>query len=233
MLPEKTTPREQSTFSRERVLQILRRRMWTIVLVVVVLTASTLGFSLYQEPTYEASVKLLVGQQSPGGPNLGGDIGGLQDATLTVAELVPSMPVAQGVVEQLNQPELSAGEVLANMSVEPDPGTMFINVSYEDSDPKRAQLIANTIGQVLSERVSEVSLGANGITATVWAPATLPQAPVSPDPVRNGVLALVLGSLLGVVLALLLEHIDDSWDSPEEAEEVSGVPNLGVIPRFS
>jgi hypothetical protein len=91
------------------------------------------------------------------------------------------------------QKSVSAREVLANMSVEPDPGTMFIDVSYEDSDPQRAQLIANAIGEVSSRKISDVMLGADPIIAKVWQPATLPQTPVSPHPVRNTLLALVLG----------------------------------------
>lgn len=55
---------------------------------------------------------------------------------------------------------------------------------------------------------------------------------MSPDPVRNGALALVLGLMLGVGLAFLLEYLDDSWRSPEEVEQVSGVPTFGVIPEF-
>jgi protein tyrosine kinase modulator len=232
MLTEETTPTSGNTSPVEKILRTLLRHVSVIVLVTTVVTGSAVGFSLLQTPTYEASVKILVGQKSTEVANLGGEVSGLQELTLTVARAVPTVPIAQGVVERLGLPEGSARQVLKNMSAEQDPGTMFINVSYEDSDPKRAQLIANTIGQVLSEKVSEVSLGAHAITATVWAPATLPQTPVSPDPVRNGVLALVLGSLLGVVLALLLEHVDDSWDSPEEVEEVSGVPTFGVIPTF-
>src|SRR3712207_1916334 len=159
--------------------------------------------------------------------------GGLQEVTLTVARAVDTAPIAQGVVEQLNQPELSAGEVLANMSVEPDPGTMFINVSYKDSDPQRAQLIANTIAEMSSQKISDVMLGANPIVARIWQPATLPEDPVSPNPVRNGIIALLLGGILGVGLAFLLEYVDDSWNSPEEVEEVTGVPIFGVIPAFA
>jgi capsular polysaccharide biosynthesis protein len=233
MLDEETTATRANTITVERVLQILLRRVSTIILVMVVITASALGFSLYQMPTYEASVKMLVSQKSPGGPNLGGDISGLQEVTLTVARAVPTEPVAQRVVEQLNQPELSAGEVLANMSVQQEPGTMFINISYKDSDPKRAQLIANTIAEMSSQKISDVMLGANPIVARIWQPATLPQTPVSPDPVRNSIIALLLGGLLGVGLAFFLEYVDDSWNSPEEVEEVSGVPTFGVIPAFA
>jgi capsular polysaccharide biosynthesis protein len=207
--------------------------MWTIVLVAAMTAGSALGFSLLQTPTYEASVLILVGQKTTGQTNLSAaDVTDLQELALTVAKAVPTTPIAETVVERLDLQEGSAGEVIKNVSAEPDPGTMFVNVSYKDSDPERAQLIANTIGKALSERISEVSVGANAITATVWEPASLPETPVSPDTVRNVIIALVLGSLLGVVLAFSLEHVSDSWNSRDEVEEVSGVPTLGVVPKF-
>jgi len=207
--------------------------VWTIVLVAAVTAGSALGFSLLQTPTYEASVLILVGQKTTGNTNFGAaDVTQLEGLALTVAKAVPTTPIAETVVERLDLQEASAGEVIENVSAEQDPGTMFVNVSYKDSHPKRAQLIANTIGEVLSEKISEVSLGANAITATVWEPATLPETPVSPDPIRNGIIALVLGSLLGVVLAFLLEYASDSWNSRDEVEEVFGVPTMGVVPKF-
>jgi capsular polysaccharide biosynthesis protein len=220
-------------YSPQRILQTLRRRMWTIVVVAAVAVGSALGFSLLQTPTYEASVMILVGQETTGDTNLGAaDVTELQELALTVAKAVPTTPIAETVVERLGLQEESATGMLNKISAEADPGTMFVNVSYRDSDPERAQLIANTIGKVLSEKISEVSVGANAITATVWEPATLPETPVSPEPIRNGIIALVLGSLLGIVLAFLLEYVSDSWNSRDEVEELSGVPTLGVVPKF-
>jgi capsular polysaccharide biosynthesis protein len=220
-------------YSPLSILQTLRRRMWTIVLVAAVTTGSALGFSLVQTPTYEASVMILVGQKTTGDTNFGAaDVADLQELALTVAKAVPTTPIAETVVERLNLQDESAKVVLNNISAEADPGTMFVNVSYRDSDPERAQLIANTIGKVLSEKISEVSVGANAVTATVWEPATLPETPVSPDPIRNGIIALVLGCLLGVLLAFLLEYVSGSWNSRDEVEAVSGVPTLGAVPKF-
>ena len=91
-------------------------------------------------------------------------------------------------------------------------------------------MIANTIGKVLSEKIPEMSLGPTYILQ--WEPATLPETPLSPDPIRNGVIGLMLGSLLGLVLAFLLEHVSDSWNSRDELEEDFGVPTLGVVPKF-
>jgi capsular polysaccharide biosynthesis protein len=235
-LAEETTPARADTGSLEnsmqRVLQILLRRASAIILVTLVVTGSALGFSLSQTPTYEASVRILVGQKSTESTNLAGDVSALQELTLTVAKAAQTVPVAQSVVEQLNLPQQSAKGVLRNMSAEPDPGTMFVNLSYYSSDPKKAQLIANAFGEALSQKISEVSLGANAITATVFAPATLPETPVSPDPVRNSIFALVFGALFGIVFAFLLEYVDSRWSSPEEVEEVSGLPTFGVIPRL-
>jgi capsular polysaccharide biosynthesis protein len=245
MLDEETTPTRETTSPVETILspvgtilQLLLRRVWTIVLVLVVVTGSTFAFSVRQMPTYEATVQMLVSQKNPGGPNLGGDIGGLQDATLTVAEMVPSMPIAQGVVEQLNLPDLSAEDVLRNMSVEPNPGTMVIDVSYTytaanaQTAQERAQLIANAIGEVSTKEIGDAMVGANPIVFRVWDEATLPENPVSPNPVRNSIIALLLGGPLAVGIAFLLDHVDDSWKSPEEVEEFSGVPTLGVVPKF-
>jgi capsular polysaccharide biosynthesis protein len=232
-LTEETALGRGSMYSPQLILQTLRQRMWTIMLVALVTTGAAIGFSLLQTPTYESSVLILVGQKTTGDTNSGPDVADLQELTLTVAKAVPTTPVAEAVVERLEAPpEGGAGEVLANSSAEPDPGTVFVNVSYKDSDPKRAQLIANTIGIVLSKKIPEMSLGANAITATVWEPATLPETPLSPDPIRNGIIGLMLGSLLGLVLAFLLEHVSDRWKSRDELEEDFGVPTLGVVPKF-
>ena len=207
MLDEQPTPTGGNTSYVETVLQTLLRCKSTIIVVMAVLTAAALGFSLAQAPIYEASVKILVGQESTGNTSLAGDVSGLQELTLTVAEGAQTIPIAQTVVEKLNLPEQSTSEVLGNMSAESDPGTMFVHIYYESSNPKEAQLVANTIGEVLSQKISEVSLGANRITATVWALATLPETPVSPGPVRNSIVALMLGGLLGAVLASLLARL--------------------------
>ena len=133
---------------------------------------------------------------------------GIRTHTLTVARAIPTTPIAQAVVRRLNLPRGSADKVLDNTSVESDPGTMFVDITYRDSDPKRAQQIANAIGQVASQKISEVNLASpeSRITATLWQPATLPTAPVSPNPLRNGLLALVASLTLTSGWAVLLSR---------------------------
>jgi len=231
---DRTAVRAEGATSLEELLQVLRRRLWAIVLTVLVLVGATTGFGLIQTPTYEATSNILIGQKSTDGTteNLSSDVQGLQQLTATMADAVTSRPVAQAAVERLDKPTESADKLLDNLSAEANPTTMFIEVSYRDTDPQRAQQTVNAVGEVFSEQVSKVSPSASAITATVWEPAVLPETPVSPDLLRNALVAMVAGLLLGVGLAFLLERFDDSWGSPEEVERVSGVPTFGAIPRF-
>src|SRR5215212_3356387 len=99
MLDEQTTPMRVDTSPVERVLQTLLRRVPTIILVMAVVTGAALGFSLLQVPTYEASAKVVVGQQNKVDTPVAANVSGLQDLALTVAEGAQTMPVAQAVVE--------------------------------------------------------------------------------------------------------------------------------------
>lgn len=61
--------------------------------------------------------------------------------------------------------------------------------------------------------------------------AVAPTAPIRPTPVRSGVLAAIVGLLLGVGLAFLFEYLDDSIKGREDMERaVGGLPVLGLVP---
>jgi uncharacterized protein involved in exopolysaccharide biosynthesis/Mrp family chromosome partitioning ATPase len=76
-----------------------------------------------------------------------------------------------------------------------------------------------------AERVEEVS---------IIEPAILPTAPVNqPKTGMNTIVAVLLGGLLGVVLAFAQESFDTSIGTIEGVEAFLQVPVLGVIPRFT
>ncbi len=64
--------------------------------------------------------------------------------------------------------------------------------------------------------------------------AAVPGSPIKPTPLRNAILALVVGGLLGVGLAFLAEYLDDSIATDDDLERVTGViPVIGQIPEVS
>jgi capsular polysaccharide biosynthesis protein len=224
----------QRYLTLREVLQILWKRAWVIVLVAVVLVGSAVGASLVQTPVYEASSKLLLGQKQADDPlpsNLMGEVEGLQQLTHTMVTAVDSRPVAKETIQRQGL-QMDPQVLLDNLTVEQLEDTQFLQLTYRDSDAARAQEIVNAVSDVSSDKIAGANASPSNITVMVWEHAAVPRAPVSPDPVRNGVLALALGLMLGAGLAFLLEYLDDQWRSPGEVEQVSGVPTLGIVPEF-
>jgi capsular polysaccharide biosynthesis protein len=220
----------EDILSLRALLQVFRRQLWVILLVVTIVVGVTVGFGLSQTPVYEARAEILVEktQGNKGIENIQTDVQGLRDFVGTALESLHSRRVAEAVVREVD-PRVTTDALLANLSVEQVADTQFITIYYRDADPKQAQEIANAVASASSDQVSEVS---PAITATVWESAVRPNIPVEPRLFRNSLLALMLGIMLGAGLALLLEYLDDSWRAPEEVELISGAPIFGIIPKF-
>ncbi|MCC5951648.1 MAG: polysaccharide biosynthesis tyrosine autokinase [Acidimicrobiia bacterium] len=63
--------------------------------------------------------------------------------------------------------------------------------------------------------------------------ASLPTDPVSPKPLRDGLVGGLIGLVLGIGLAFLLEWLDNRLRIPEQLEAVPGaVPVIGTIPMY-
>ncbi len=73
------------------------------------------------------------------------------------------------------------------------------------------------------------SLRANSVT--VIAPATLPPLPTNKLGLKEIVLALVIGLMGGIGLALVLENLDTHIHSSQQLERLTGLPVLGNVPR--
>jgi capsular polysaccharide biosynthesis protein len=95
---------------------------------------------------------------------------------------------------------MEPAELLDNLTTKQVENTNFIVLSYEGTDPVQAQQIANTAGEVSSELISERSVAGSKVRATVYEEAAVPTTPVSPKPLRNGLLTLVVGLALSVGL---------------------------------
>jgi polysaccharide biosynthesis transport protein len=84
----------------------------------------------------------------------------------------------------------------------------------------------------LLQRYKEIGVaggvGTNNIS--VVDKATAPLFPRSPNLLLNMALGLISGLIIGVLLALGLDFLDDSFKSPEDVEREIGVPVVGIVP---
>ena len=63
--------------------------------------------------------------------------------------------------------------------------------------------------------------------------ARTPTYPIEPNIPRNLAFAFVLGLTTGIGLAFLLENMDNTVRTTEQAQVISGLPALGMIPMGS
>ena len=86
--------------------------------------------------------------------------------------------------------------------------------------------------QALLARVKEANIAGTMVPSNVAVidPGRLPDKPFKPKTKRDLALAAVLGLTLGVGMALLLEHLDDSIQSVDDMERACSLPSLGIVP---
>ena len=226
---------EPGGFGLSHYLEVVRRRKWLVVGVLLVVVGSAAAFSFLWPPTYRATTKIVVGQGTSLFPP--GEASAAQPLTATMRDLVLSNVVASRVIDDLRL-EDTPESLLERIAVAINPETTVLTVTVEDREGRRARRIAASIGEIFSALVEErfggpvdpSSTEDPPLTARVWDPARLHPDPISPKPMRDIPVAFALGLMLGLLGAFLRDHFDRTLRTREGVEKGFGAPVIGQIP---
>lgn len=136
-----------------------------------------------------------------------------------LAALIANTYAEQFVTEQQNSSHAYYASAL-----------QLVNKQLSALSPKER---AGTAGLALQERAQSLATLAelhNGNVQVAQA-ATIPTSPSSPKTTRNTLIAAVLGLLLGLSVAFLLERFDRRIREPKDLQAIYGLPLLGAVPR--
>jgi len=99
---------------------------------------------------------------------------------------------------------------------------------------KRDAQTSEQLYQALLARVKEANIAGTMVPSNIAIidPAQQPNRPFQPRKMRDLALAMIIGLTLGVGLAFLLEHLDDSIKSLYDLEKACSLPSLGMVPRL-
>lgn len=150
-------PTDSGTLDFERLLGILRRGAWLLVLAVVLGGGAAYIVSKLQTPIYSASTQVIVARPSSS-PTVVGDITQTltsQQIAQTYVELLSQPWVMNDVSERVGGKKVSTGQVNINAVT----NTQIIDIRAEDPDPVRAALIADTLVQLLIEQNDNIQSG--------------------------------------------------------------------------
>jgi uncharacterized protein involved in exopolysaccharide biosynthesis len=110
-----------------------------------------------------------------------------------------------------------------------------LNKLVKDTNRLRRDVETNSkLYDMITSRMKETDLtGALRFNnVSILDGAQPPQKPFKPDMRRNLFLALVLGFLFGVLIALLLDYLDNTVKSQADVERMLDVPFLGMLPAI-
>ncbi|BBY59372.1 polysaccharide biosynthesis tyrosine autokinase [Mycolicibacterium sarraceniae] len=215
-------------------IKLIRNRWVTVVVTALITILGSVAYTLLQTPLYQASTRLFVSTTS--GDSVSDLYNGnrlSQERVLSYTQLLMGETLAQRTIDRL-QLNMTAAGLKANVTAKSKPDTVLIDVSVLDPSPVQARDIANALSDEFVVMASELETPSPGARpearVVVEQRATVPESPVVPKKKRNLALAIVLGGILGIGIAVLRGLLDNTVKSQETLEGVTGTGVVGYIP---
>lgn len=209
----------------------LLKKLWSkkffIVFTALFLGTLSLIASIFlMDPAYTATTRVyVVGQSSESITTQ--DLQAGSYLVKDYQEIIKSSEVLSKVIAKEESP-LSTDELSGMISVVVPTDTRVISISVESKDPKEAAQLTNSVREVATEKIKEVTKVQD---VTTLEEAQVPERPSSPNTKRNVVIGALLGAFVAILGVLLTEVLDDRVKRAEDVEEVLGLTLLGVVPN--
>src|SRR6202161_4580349 len=149
----------------------------------------------------------------------------LDRARKTLLESVQEDYTTAGNRVQLLQEALDKQKAEAN-----DQAEKLVQYNILRHDAESNKQLYDGLLQKLKE--ASITAGLRSSNIRVVDPALAPASPSRPQKARNIMLAVLMGLVGGVGLALFREYLDNTVKSPDDIEALTGLPSLAVVPSL-
>ena len=219
---------EEEVIRIDELIEALKKRWIMIVLITLLATVSSALVSFYLiKPEYEASTKLFIGKEDGQESNTN-DIQMYQKLMKTYSQMITSKDLVNRALDN-SKIKLKEEEVFSGISVVPVTDTQILEIKFKSISKEDSKDIIEAITKEFITTSKELVPNSNiKIIETV----ELPENPVSPNKKMNIAIAFLLGLMVSVGLAFLLEFLDNTFKTKEQVERELEIPVLGVIPSI-
>ena len=212
----------------QEIFNSLKKRYKLIIAITLGFTVISILVSFFViKPKYEANVKLFIGKQESKKTDYdSNDVQMYQKLLTTYAEVIKTDDIIEDSMKKANIDE-SLNTVSGNLKVTPRADTQILEVSFIDTNKDEAASFLNALtGNFIKESKKLIPNGNIQIIQKV----KVPDKAVSPNKKLNIIIAFVLGLMVSIGIALLLEFMDNTFKSKDELEKVLELPVLATIP---
>lgn len=221
---------EEQVIRLDELFEALKKRWLMIVIITILATVVSAALSFFViKPQYEASTKVFIGKDEGENQNYSqNDVMMYQKLMKTYSETIKTKDLVSRSLKGTSI-QLEPREVLENLTVESVTDTQILKIKYRSKNPREAKVVVEEIAEEFIETSKE--LVPNGNVKVIEA-VELPEKPVSPNKKINIAVAFLLGLMVGVGLAFLLEFLDNTFKNKDQMERELDLPVLGSIPSM-
>ena len=212
---------------------VLLRRWWIIVLSALVIGAAAFGYTrFFIDPLYQASTLMYVNNSDI---SLGATSFTISNADLTAAQklgntylvILKSRTALNEVIEEAEL-DYSYEQLKKMISANAVNSTEVFEIVVTSTSPAEAELIANTIAEVLPDKISAI---VNGSDVRIVDYAVVPSHRYSPSYTRNTAIGLLIGLVVSAAVLILMHMLDENIRTEDYlTTEYPDIPLLAVIP---
>ena len=218
----------EETISLQDIFKTLKKRIGLIIGTTIgaMIIAAIISY-FFLTPIYQASTQILVNQQDQQQDLTATEIQSNLQLINTYNVIIKSPAILTIVIEQLDLK--TTPEALTNkITVSNADNSQVVNIGVQDEQHFVAVDIANTVANVFQQEIPKLM---NVDNVNVLSPAIHKDepSPVKPNKLLNIAIATVIGLMIGVGIAFLLEYLDTTVKTEQDVEELLGLPIIGLV----
>ncbi|MEK4530993.1 YveK family protein [Solibacillus sp. FSL K6-1554] len=219
----------EETLSLQDIAKILKKRLWLVIFFTFISIGISAGISFYAlTPIYQAQTQILVNQNNSSESVYSWQTTETDLRLINTYNVIITSPVIlTPVIEALNL-NLTPAQLTQQISITNENDSKVVTINVENSNPSKAVEISNKVAEVFKEKIPQL-MSVDNISILSVAKLNDNPSPVKPNKMLNITIAGIIGLMLGVGLAFLLELLDTSIKSEQDVEDYLGLPVIGIV----
>ena len=217
-----------------KLFRALWKKIWVIALAAIIGGGAMFAYTkLLVTPLYKSSAMMYVNNSdfSVGSTKVSlSDLNAAQSLVDTYAVILKSRGTLEKVIDEAQLP-YTYEELNKMVETGAVNNTEIFSITVTSADPEEATKIANTIVDVLPNRISEIMDGSDVRTVDF---AVVPSVKSSPSTTKNMMLGIIAGFVSACAVIIVIELMDTKIHSEDYLlTEYPDIPLLAVIPDMN
>lgn len=223
----------------EEYLLIIARRWWLVLLAAVIAAGVAYAYSSSEPKTYQVSTNLMAIAEPP---DYWMDLYA-KNRLASYKDLISNWDFVAGALEDANS-AIDPGQAMSGLALGHNPDSNTVQIVVTDTNPERAAEIVNALADAFvarsvaeNEQITQVYSGATEaeprgtVELVKLGTPGAPDTPIGPRVKLNTAAAALLGLAFGIMMAFVVEYLDDTLRTTGDVDRYLELPTIAGIPR--